>query len=71
MLAIPKAMLDALDLGPEAAVGLRSRPGGSLSIRNGGDAIRWRIAGECKPSARRSREERDWLAGRPAGRELI
>jgi hypothetical protein len=25
----------------------------------------------CKPSVRRSREDRDWLARPPAGRELI
>ena len=29
------------------------------------------LLAQCKPSARRSREDRDWLASPPAGRELI
>jgi antitoxin ChpS len=72
MLAIPKAMLDALDLAPEASVGL-SIKAGRLVV----DPKRRRrysldeLLAQCKPSARRSREDRDWLAGRPAGRELI
>ena len=72
MLAIPKAMLDALDLAPEASVGLsikagrlvvdpKKRPRYSLD----------ELLAQCKPSGRRAREDRDWLAGRPAGRELI
>ena len=72
MLAIPKAMLDALHLAPEASVGL-SIKAGRLVV----DPKRRRrysldeLLAQCKPSARRSREDRDWLAGRPAGRELI
>ena len=65
-------MLDALDLAPEASVGL-SIKAGRLVV----DPKRRRrysldeLLAQCKPSARRSREDRDWLAGRPAGRELI
>ncbi len=72
MLAIPKAMLDALDLAPDAAVGL-SIKAGRLVV----DPKRRRrysldeLLAQCKPSARRSREERDWLKNPPAGRELI
>ena len=48
MLAIPKPMLEALDLAPEAAVDLSIRAGGSWSIPSGGGAIRstncWRSA---------------------------
>ncbi len=72
MLAIPKAMLDALDLGPDVSVGL-SIKGGRLVV----DPKRRRrysldeLLAQCKPGARRSRAERDWLAGRPVGRELI
>jgi len=72
MLAIPKPMLDALDLAPDASVG--------LSIRRGRLVVDPRkrrrysldeLLAQCKPSSRRSREERDWTAGRPVGRELI
>jgi antitoxin ChpS len=72
MLAIPKAMLDALDLASDASVGL-SIKAGRLVV----DPIKRRrysldeLLAQCKPSARSSREDRDWLAGRPVGRELI
>ena len=72
MLSIPKPMLDALDLGPDAAVGL-SIKAGRLVV----DPKRRRrysldeLLAQCKPSARRARQDRDWLAGKPVGRELI
>jgi antitoxin ChpS len=72
MLAIPKAMLEALDLAPEASVGL-SIKAGRLVV----DPKRRRrysldeLLAQCKPSARRSREDRDWLTGGPVGRELV
>ena len=72
MLAIPKAMLDALDLAPDASVGL-SIKGGRLVV----DPKKRRryslneLLAQCKPSVRRSHEDRDWLASPPAGRELI
>jgi antitoxin ChpS len=72
MLAIPKPMLDALDLAPNAAVGL-SIEAGRLVV----DPKKRRrysldeLLAQCKPSARRSRKDRDWLKDPPAGRELI
>jgi antitoxin ChpS len=72
MLAIPKAMLDALDLAPEASVGL-SIKGGRLVV----DPQKRRrysldeLLAQCRRPARRSREERAWLAGGPVGRELV
>jgi antitoxin ChpS len=72
MLAIPKPMLDALDLTSDASVGLSIRAG-RLVV----DPKRRRrysvdeLLAQCKPSARRSRQDRDWLAGKPVGRELI
>jgi antitoxin ChpS len=72
MLAIPKAMLDALDLKPNAPVGL-SIKGGRLVV----DPKKRRrysldeLLAQCGRSARRSREEREWLASPPVGRELI
>jgi antitoxin ChpS len=72
MVAIPKPMLDALDLAADASVGL-SIKAGKLVI----DPKRRRrytldeLLAQCKPSARRSRQDRDWTTGLPAGRELI
>ena len=72
MLAIPKAMVEALDLAPDASVGL-SIKAGKLVIdpkkrkRYSLDEL----LAQCKPSARHSREDRVWLAGKPAGREIV
>jgi antitoxin ChpS len=72
MLAIPKPMLDALDLASNASVGL-SIEAGRLVV----DPKKRRrysldeLLAQCKPSARRSRKDRDWLKSPPAGRELI
>jgi antitoxin ChpS len=72
MLAIPRAMLDALDLSADASVGL-SIKAGRLVV----DPKKRRrysldeLLAQCNPSARRSREDRDWQAGPPVGRELV
>ena len=72
MLAIPKPMLDALELRPDASV--------AISVKSGRLVIdpkrRKRysldeLLAKCKPSARRSREDREWVSGRAVGRELI
>jgi antitoxin ChpS len=72
MLAIPKAMLDALDLAPDASVGL-SIEAGRLVV-DPKKRRRYSLAellAQCKPSARRSRKDRDWQSSPPVGRELI
>ena len=72
MVAIPKPMLDALDLAADASVGL-SIKAGRLVI----DPQKRRrytlddLLAQCKSSARRSREDRDWTTSPPTGRELI
>jgi antitoxin ChpS len=72
MLAIPKPMLEALDLNPDASVGL-SIKGGRLVV----DPKKRRrysldqLLAKCKPSARHSREDREWVASPPAGREWV
>ena len=72
MLAIPKAMLEALELSADASVGL-SIKAGRLVI----DPKKRRrysldeLLAQCDPSARRSREDRDWQTSPPIGRELI
>jgi len=71
-LAIPKPMLEALDLTPDASVGL-SIKAGRLVV----DPKKRRryslneLLAQCKPSARRSREDRKWVTSPPVGRELI
>ena len=72
MLAIPKPMLDALDLAPNASVGLSIRAG--RLVVDPKKRLRYsldELLAQCKPSARRSRKDRDWLKDPPAGRELI
>jgi len=72
MLAIPQAVLDALNLSSNAAVVL-SIESGRLVIdpkmrrRYSLDELLTR----CNLSARRSRADRDWQTSRAAGRELI
>ena len=72
MLAIPRAMLDALELSADASVGL-SIKAGRLVV----DPKKRRrysldeLLAQCNLSARRSREDRDWQTSPPVGRELV
>jgi antitoxin ChpS len=72
MLAVPPAVLDILRLRSGSKVGIavekgrlivepRSRPHYTLD----------ELLGQCNRRAARTRPEREWLAGRPVGRELI
>ena len=72
MLAVPPILLDQLDLHPGAQVGIsvergrlivepRQRPRYTLD----------QLLTQCKAKARRSKAEKDWLDGKPSGRELI
>ena len=72
MLSVPPALLDVLQLQPGARVGLAVQ-GGRLVV----EPQRKRrytldeLLAKCNPKARRSKEDREWLSGKPAGRELI
>ena len=72
MLAIPRAMLDALELAPDASVGL-SVKAGKLVV----DPQKRRrysldeLLARCNPAARRSREDRIWQKSRRVGHEII
>ena len=72
MLAIPRAMLDALELAPDASVGL-SVKAGKLVV----DPQKRRrysldeLLARCNPAVRRSREDRIWQKSRPVGHEII
>jgi antitoxin ChpS len=72
MLAIPKPVLAALDLAPDASVAL-SIKGGRLVVDPKGRR-RYsldELLAQCRPSRRRTREDRDWINSPPTGRELI
>jgi antitoxin ChpS len=72
MLAVPPALLDLLRLGPGVKVGIAVE-GGRLII----EAQRRprytldELLAQCNPKAARTKEEREWLAGNPAGAELL
>jgi len=72
MLAVPPALLEQLDLRPGATVGLTAQSGRLVvePMRKPRYTLD-ELLGPCRPRARRGREERDWLDGGPAGRELI
>ncbi len=72
MLAVPPALLDILQLRPGAKVGIavesgclvvkpQKRPKYNLE----------ELLAECKPKARITKEEREWLDSGPAGGELL
>jgi antitoxin ChpS len=72
MLAIPRPVLDALDLAPNASVGLSIKAG--RLVVDPKERRRYsldELLAQCRPSARRSAEDRDWAASPPVGRELI
>jgi antitoxin ChpS len=72
MLAIPPALLDMLRLRPGAQVGIaiesgrlvvepRQRPRYTLD----------ELLAQCNPKKARTKEEREWLSGKPAGAEIL
>ena len=72
MLAIPPALLDILHLRPGAKVGLAVQSG--RLVVEPQQRPRYtldELLAQCNPLARRSKEDRDWLDGKPVGGELI
>jgi len=72
MLAIPPALLEAVELAPDAAVGLTIK-GGQIVVQR---EARPRyslddLLAQCNVKARRAAKDRAWVAGKSAGRELI
>jgi antitoxin ChpS len=72
MLAVPSAVLDVLGLAPGAAVGLTVDRGRLVieSQRRPRYTLHELLA-QCHLKTRRSKQEREWLASKPLGRELI
>jgi antitoxin ChpS len=72
MLAVPPALLDLLHLRPGAKVGLAVRSG--RLVVEPQQRPRYtldELLAQCNPKAPRSKQEREWLDGKPVGRELI
>jgi antitoxin ChpS len=72
MIALPPAMVEMLQLRQGAKVG--------LAVENGRLVVdpqqrpRYtldELLAQCDPKHRRAKEDREWLAGKSAGRELI
>ncbi|HEY6334054.1 MAG TPA: antitoxin [Blastocatellia bacterium] len=72
MLALPPALLDIMNLRPGDTVNVglemgrvviepRPRPRYTLE----------ELLADCNPKARQTKEDREWLEGRPAGSELL
>jgi len=72
MLAVPPALLNVLNLQPGAKVGIAVESG-RLVV----EPQRRRrytldeLLAQCHPRVRRTKAEREWLASKPAGDELI
>ena len=72
MLAIPPALLDELGIAADAAVGLSVESGRLIVEPKGRRRYSLdELLEQCDPGAPRPRADRDWIAGAPAGRELI
>lgn len=72
MLAIPKPMLDALDLAADAAVGLTVRSGKLVVEPQPRQHYSLNeLLAQCDASAPAARDDHDWLESPPKGREII
>jgi antitoxin ChpS len=72
MLAVPPALLDILRLNPGAKVG--------VTVENGRLVVEPRqrprytldqLLAQCNPKAVRRKQDREWVTGKPVGREII
>jgi antitoxin component of MazEF toxin-antitoxin module len=73
MLAIPRPVLEALELTPNSPVDL-SVKAGRLVVDPHKRRRRYsldELLAQHKSNQRRSAAEREWLSGKPVGRELI
>ena len=72
MLAVPTALLEILRLRPGTKVGLAVENG--RLVVEPQQRLRYtldELLAQCNPKAARGRKEREWLAGKPVGGELI
>ena len=72
MLAVPPALLDLLRLRPGVKVGIAVESGRLVVEPHQRPRYTLdELLAQCDPKAARSKEDRGWLRGRPAGGELI
>jgi antitoxin ChpS len=74
MLAVPPAVLDILHLQPGSKVGIAVERGRLIvEPRKRPRYTLHELLGQCNPKARAapSKQGREWLAGKPVGRELL
>ncbi len=72
MLAVPPALLEILHLQPGATVGIAVRSGHLIVEPHVQPRYTLgELLAKCNPRARRSKAEREWQSGKPAGGELI
>jgi antitoxin ChpS len=72
MLAVPPALLDILHLRPGAKVGLTVQSGRLVVEPHQRPRYTLdELLAQCHPRARRSKDEREWLDGKPVDGELI
>ncbi len=72
MLAVPPALLDVLRLAPGAKVGIAVESGRLVvEPRQRRRYSLDELLAKCNPKARRSKQDRDWVNGKPVGRELL
>jgi antitoxin ChpS len=72
MLAVPPTLLDIVGLQPGAKVGIAVESG--RLVVEPQPRRRYtldELLAQCNPKARRSKEEREWLDGKPVGGEVI
>lgn len=71
MLAVPPAILDLLELKPGTKVGI-AVDGGRLVVESQKPRYTLEeLLAQCDPAAEYTDEDREWIEGRPVGRELI
>ncbi len=72
MLAVPPALLDLLRLRPGVKVGIAVESGRLVvEPQRRPRYTMEELLARCKPCAAGSKEDREWLGGKPAGGELI
>jgi len=72
MLAVPPALLDVLSLRPGVKVGIAIERGRLVvEPRRRPHYTLEELLARCHPKAVRTRQEREWLSGKPVGNELV
>ena len=72
MLAVPPALLEVLRLSPGAQVGIAIE-GGRLVVQPHPRPHYTldELLAQCRPTAPRDKQDREWLTGKPVGNEVL